>query len=166
MGKMASRIPVQNRAQALSLPIPSTTLILGAAKLAHGVASRVGQAIGFEDVLHGGVDSVGSVAGLTDQLADSIREHLNRSGLRPMVGGGPNQALQLSVKPDGTLIVEGDHPRAAEIEALLASSPSIVETATRLAQQGGPTQITIDLTSLSVQANIPIRPGMPESFGG
>ena len=75
MGKVAERVSVQNRAQTLSLPIPSTTLILGAAKLAQNVAHRVGQTIGFDEVLHGagavkdegGVD----IAASTEQLIES-----------------------------------------------------------------------------------------------
>ena len=169
MGKVAEGIPVYNRAQALSLSIPSATLSLGAARLAQDVAGRVGQAIGFDEVLHGNApvqeDGAASVAGLSEDLVDSIRSRLLQSGLIQL-GGGPNQSLQLRVQQDGALRVAGDHPRAAEIEALLASSPQIVERAGRLAQSGGPTEIAIDLTSPSVQANIPVRPNLPESFGG
>ncbi len=147
----------------MSLPIPSTTLILGAAKFAQSVASRVGQAIGFEDVLHGvdavDEDSASNVAALSDELVDAIRARLLQSGLI-QTDGGLNQTLQLGVKQDGALRVEGDHPRAAEIEALLASNQQIVDTASKLAQSGGPSEISIDLTRPSVQANI------LELFGG
>ena len=153
----------------MSLSIPSATLILGAARLAQGVASRVGQAIGFEDVLHGAdapqQTESGEPSALSTQLVEAIRSRLFQSGLISM-DGGPNQSLQLGVNQDGTLRVSGDHPRAAEIEALLASSPSIVETAGKLAQSGEVSEITIDLTSPSVQANIPVTPGMLKSFGG
>ncbi len=154
----------------MSLPIPSTTLILGAAKFAQGVASRVGQAIGFDDVLHG-VDAVnedgvgGDAAALSNELVDSVRTRLMQSGLI-QTGGGPNQALQLSVKQDGTLRVEGDHPRAAEIEALLASNKQIADIASKLAQSGGPIEISIDLTSPSGQANIPVQANIRDLFGG
>lgn len=152
----------------MSLPIPPTTLILGAAKLAQGVASRVGQAIGFDDVLHGTDsvdDSIITNDALTDQLVDSIRARLVQSGLIDS-GGEPNQTLQLSVQQDGALRVEGGHPRAAEIEALLGSSPQIVGAASKLARSGGPTEIAIDLTSPKLQANIPVQANLRDLFGG
>ncbi len=151
----------------MSLPIPPTTLILGAAKLAQGVASRVGQAIGFDDVLHGthAVDDGITNDALMGQLVDSIRTRLVQSGLMD-AGGEPNQTLQLSVQQDGGLRVLGAHPRAAEIEALLGSTPQIVSTARKLARSGGPAEIAIDLTSPNPQANIPVQANLRDLFGG
>lgn len=148
----------------MSLPIPTTTLILGATKLAHGVANRVGQVIGFDEVLRGADSAQASgvtkdVGTMTNELSHSIRSQLRQSGVH-LSGDGPNQSLRISVEPGGDLTVRGDHSRAAEIEALLGANPQITHQARQLAMAGGPSEISIDLTSNTKQAN------MMELFGG
>ena len=147
MGKVAQGIRIQDRASTLSLPIATTALIRGATRIADDVASRVGQAIGFDDVLRGADGGLGDghdVASLTDQLVKAIRTRLNQSGV------AANHPLQLSVTEGGGLRVEGSHPQAAEIEAMLRSDPQLIETASKLFQASGGSENTIGLTIPSV----------------
>lgn len=154
MGALAERIPLQDRAQTLSLPIPTALLIRGATSLASEVASRVGQAIGFDDVLQGGAASGANITALTDQLVQAVNIQLSNSGI------AVNQPLRLSVNVDGALRVEGEHPRAAEIEAILAFDESLARQARSLVAAGGPREILvgpatpIGLTPTGDQANI------------
>ncbi len=141
----------------MSLPIPNAALIRGATRLAGDVASRVSQAIGFDEVLRGGsADPVeaGDFAGdqtsettLTDQLVKAVRSLLHESGI------ATNQSLRLSVTEDGGMLVEENHPRAAEIEALLSQDRGLVETARRLYRSSGG-QSAIGLTIPSGPGNI------------
>ena len=153
MGAVAQGIPIQDRAQALSLPIPTAALIRGATILAGEVAQRVGQAIGFDEVLRSGAGEV-NVTALTDQLVQAVGAKLAESGI------AVNRPLRLSVQRDGTLRVEGDHPRAAEIEARLAFDDSLVRQTRELAAAGGPGEILlgppppIGLTPTRLEANI------------
>jgi hypothetical protein len=155
VGALAQRVPIQDRAQALSLPIPTVALIRGATSIASQVAHRVGQAIGFDDVLRGGNSEPGvNVTALTDQLVQTVGAKLSESGI------AVNRPLRLSVQGDGTLRVEGDHPRAAEIEALLASDESLAQQVRGLTAAGGPREILvapatpIGLTPTRLEANI------------
>ena len=51
MGKVAQGVQLQDRAQALSLPIHTLALVNGAARIATKLAARVGDAVGFDEVL-------------------------------------------------------------------------------------------------------------------
>ena len=154
---MAERVRVSNRAQALSFSLAHVALVRGAAQLATGVAGRVSQAIGFDDILHGtdaetaggqATPVVASASELKGQLTDGIRLELAKRSINL------NQPLELRVHQDGSLRVEGDHPRAAEIEALLNSDGDAVRLAGELAKATGSNQISIDLTSSGGPGNI------------
>jgi hypothetical protein len=139
----------------LSLPIPTAALIRGATSFASDVASRVGQAIGFDDVLRGvNVDHGKNAQALADQLVQAVGTRLSDSGI------DVNQPLRLSVMANGSLRVEGNHARAAEIEALLASDQALATAARKMLQAGGPSEIKIEqrspsgLTPTGVEANI------------
>lgn len=136
----------------MNLPIPTAALIRGATLLAGEVAQRVGQAIGFDEVLSGAEPA--NLTALTDQLVQSAGAKLAEAGI------AVNQPLRLSVREDGGLRVEGDHPRAAEIEAILAMDDSLARQARDLAAAGGPQEVLlsppgpIGLTTTGHEANI------------
>ncbi|MEE2935081.1 MAG: hypothetical protein VYA84_03690 [Planctomycetota bacterium] len=120
----------------MRLPISSTLVVQGATHRAGEVARRVGQAVGFADVLAGGasppleeIDLHGSTStsqgDLRAELVESIDRILRESGINL------DQSLQVSIDTDGALRVVSDHERAAEIEAKLESDSGI----RRLAQQ-------------------------------
>ncbi|MGB0598857.1 MAG: hypothetical protein ACPGLY_19395 [Rubripirellula sp.] len=120
----------------MSLPIPSTLVVQGASHLAGEVARRVGQAVGFADVLAGAASSPveeidlhgptsPSQGDLRAELVESIDRILRESGMNL------DQPLQLNIDTDGRLRVVSDDDRAAAIEAKLEGDPSI----RRLAQQ-------------------------------
>lgn len=135
--------------------------------MASGVTGRMGQAMRFDEVLRrpsaesptaepdpsaadpSATDSPGQpTTDLTQQLSDAVRLELAKNSV------SLNQRLELQVQADGSLRVEGDHPEAAKIEALLNSDPATVRLAGQLAKQTGVMEISIDLTSHGVLANM------------
>ena len=165
MGVLAERIRIPNRAQALSFSLAHVALIRTAAQLATGVARGVGEAVGFDEILHrttaetpvDGVDgppqglSDGnglSIADLTRKLTETIRSELSKHAI------GLNQPLALRVRQDRKLNVEGDHPRAAAIEAILNSLPEVLELAGKVVGNAGVIEIPSDLTSKGEPENM------------
>ena len=147
MGIVAQRIWLQNRAQTLSLPISTAAAVVGAVKLAQGIAQGVSQAIGFHDVLS--ETSAGDASDSLEQLTQSIQQRLSDSGIQV------NQELPIRITEDGQLRVDGDHPRAAEIEAVLNSDRQITESAKRLTAPGSVSGLTIPID----KGNIMDSPG-------
>ena len=140
-----------------NLPFGSVAAIRGAAHLAQGAAHQLGQAFGFDEVLRSGGDVAGpakSAQTLLAELTESIRRRL-----ADVVGMPANPAVQLSVHADGELTVDGNHPRAAQIEAVLSEDPKLRQTARQLRQAGGPGEVLVDLTSGGGQENISSKPG-------
>ena len=161
MGGLAERIRVPNRAQALSFPLANVALIRSAAQIATGVAGRVSQAIGFDEILQGATadatddvsanDSVGA-ADLKRHLTDAIRQELAKHSI------DLNHPLELRVHHDGSLRMDGNHPQGAEVEALLNSDPASVRLAGELAKATGTPTISLDLTSSGALGNM-VGPG-------
>ena len=152
----------------MSFSLAHVALIRTAAQLDTGVARGVGEAVGFDEILHRTaetpVDSVGgpaeglsdgsglSIADLTRKLTETIRSELSKHAI------GLNQPLALRVRQDRKLNVEGDHPQAAAIEAILNSLPKVLELAGKVAGNVGVIEIPSDLTSKGEPENM-IGPG-------
>lgn len=141
----------------MSLSLANVALIRSAAQIATGVAGRVGQAIGFDEVLHrqptekSGSDEVKSPTSETELrqgLTDAVRQELAKRGVEL------NQTLELRVDSGGSLQVESNHPQAAEIEAILHSDPTIRQLASELSAIAGTASISIDLTNSGVTGNM------------
>ncbi len=166
----------------MSLPIPPTLVVQGASHLVQGashlageVARRVGQAVGFADVLAGTESPTGDEFDLTGATSPSrrdLRAELVESIDRILRESGVNldQPLQLSVDPDGALRVVSDHERAAEIEAKLEGDPDIRQLAQQWAstegtiasERFGAASRSIDLTIPASTASIlPVPGGYP-----
>ena len=114
---MAEGIRVPNRAQALSFSLANVALVRSATQLATEVAGRVGEAIGFDEILQRTPAAAGGVGGeplpeiastdaaLQRRLTDTIRSHLAKRSITL------NQPLELRVHQDGSLRVDTDHPQ-------------------------------------------------------
>ena len=161
MGDLAERIRVPNRAQTLNFSLASVALVRSATQLATGVAGKMSQAIGFDEILQRTpTEAVGeeipsakaSAADLKKRLTDSIRSELAKRSIHL------NQRLELRVHPDGSLRVDGNPPRGAEIEALLNSGSEAGRLAQELVRASGSNQISIDLTSSGAPENM-VGPG-------
>ncbi len=152
MGKVAERIQLHHRAQALSLPISPTT-ILTAVQAARDVAGslsvKVAEATGFDEVLRGAAPQP-SAGELTQPLVETIQKKLG------LLGIGANPPIELAVSEDGKLRVSGDHDRAAEIESVLAADPTVTPLAERLYRAVGPTRLTV-VPSSSDALDAPLR---------
>ena len=141
-----------------------------ATQLAGGVASRVGHAIGFDEILNRSPpadpgdaatasESTASESPASEstgrereKLAATIRLELARHSI------DVHQTLDLRVQEDGSLRVDSHHSRAAEIENLLNGSEQVLVAAGNLARQQRTNQISIDLTS-SVEPENMVAPG-------
>lgn len=121
--------------------------MVGAAKLAQGFAQGVSQAIGFHDVLS--KPNPAETSDVLSQLTELIQQRLSDSGIQV------NQELPIRITTDGKLRVDGDHPRAAEIESVLDADPQITLLASRLARLGKVSGLTIPID----QGNIQESPG-------
>lgn len=143
-----------------SLSIQSAAAIVGATKLATGVARQIGKAIGFDEVLRsGGVSAetvteskAADIGAAIERLADTVMEKLTAMDL------DTNPPASVEVTPDGRLQVVGDHPAAAHIEAVLADDPDVRDAVTGLIAAGATVPMAVDLTNAARQANIPSRP--------
>ena len=112
----------------LSLPISPSAVASGAAKIVQSLAGQVSHVTGFDQVLQdAGVVSKDvepveteslDAESLTGTLTEAIRQHLARWA------GETNPVLEVSVT-NGGLQINGNHPRAAEFEALLSQDPEI-----------------------------------------
>ncbi len=145
----------------MSFSLASVALVRSATQLATGVAGRVSQAIGFDEILHRTPpEAVGGESPPVDASADELKRQLT-DGIRLELAKHSinlNQRLELRVHEDGSLRVDGNHPRGAEIEALLNSDPNTVRLAGELAQASGSNRISIDLTSSGEPGNM-VGPG-------
>ena len=162
----------------MSLPIHQAVLIQGATRLAANVASRVGQAIGFDEILrgsdstsqgqaanpnstldasHSATDSslVEGEATLIDQIADRVRRLLQSAGI------DPNPVRQLTVEKGGVIRVAEEHPRSAEIESLLNADLALVGEADLLSRLNRGETTSIGLTHSRELANIQGPGGYP-----
>ena len=149
----------------MSFSLAHVALIRTAAQLATGVADRVSEAIGFDEILHqqpseatGGGQTSPAVPSLGDrvrELADAIRSKLAKHAIEV------NRGLRVIVQQDGRLGVGGDHPRVAEIESLLRSDRTIDRLAAVLADEAGQPEIAIDLTTVGQPENMVAPGGYP-----
>ena len=121
--------------------------------------------MGFDEVLHRETSDAAPadaapeaapnappVADLTRELTEAVRLELAKNSIRL------NHRLELRVHSDGSLRVDGDHPEAARIEALLNQNASTLRLASQLRQRTGVSQISIDLTSAGELENM-VGPG-------
>lgn len=139
MGNVAKGIQLQNRAQALSLPISPTTILAAvqaAREVAGGLADRVADATGFDAVLRD-VAPPPSAGELTKQLVETVQKTLGLMGI------SANPPIEVAVTEGGKLRVSGDHDRAAEIESVLAGDAEVTSVVERLFQTAGPTRLTV-----------------------
>jgi hypothetical protein len=131
----------------LSFPITPAT-IAGAAGAATQLARGISQSLNFDQVLRGGeaaaeanVDggdpSGPSPSSLLAETVEQVRRLLGQAGIES------NPPVQLRVGNDGQLLVSGDHPRAAEIESVLAANERLGRFAGELQAAGGPQQFTV-----------------------
>lgn len=131
-------------------------MLRSATQLATGVAGRVSEAIGFDEILQRApaesevapVQDAAAADELKQQLTDRIRLKLAKHSI------DLNQGVELRVNQDGSMRVEGNHPQGAEIEALLNSDPDSARLAGELAKTSGANQISIDLTSSGAPGNM------------
>ncbi len=111
----------------MSFPINPTT-VTAAARIATDVAGRIGEALSFDQVLHGDAAASGDPAAAaagTDETPQDVSGWLERAvtRVRELLGGAGipvDRPLQLESGPAGDLRVHGDHPRGGAIESVLA----------------------------------------------
>lgn len=162
----------------MSLPIPQAVLIQGATRLATNVASRVSQAMGFEEILRGGdtdtkdtaaqVDSTAEkpllppgsesdavAPSLIQQITGRIRQLLHAAGI------DPNPVGDLRVEKGGLIRTSGEHPRSAEIERLLNADPGLVAQTELLSRLNRGETTSIGLTNSHELENIKGPGGYP-----
>ena len=148
----------------MSFSLAHVALIRTAAQLATGVADRVSEAIGFEEILQqkpseaGGGEASPNGPSLGDrvrELADAIRSKLAKHAIEV------NRGLRVIVQQNGRLGVGGDHPRVAEIESLLRADRTIDRLAAALADEAGRPEIAIDLTIVGEPENMVAPGGYP-----
>lgn len=146
-----------------SLSIQSAAAIVGATRLATGVARQIGKAIGFDEVLRSGDVSAESaseskstdIGAAIERLAETVMKKLTA------MDWGANPPASIEVTPEGRLQVVGDHPAAAQIEAALADDPDVRGAVSGLIAAGASVPMAVDLTSAADltktvgQANIP-----------
>ena len=171
MGKVAQRVQLQNRAQALSLPIPNLALVHDATQIATRVAGRVGKAMGFDEVLRGGAaaqvdsaeqglaadkaDAVPSISDLHARISSRIRSLMKDAGMA--VSG----ALEIRFDSRQNLSVENPHPSGAGIEELLNRDSNLKQDFESLARLTARNDFSIDLTSHGPVANMSFPGGYP-----
>ncbi len=149
----------------MSFSLANVALIRSAAQLATGVAGRVGEAIGFDEILqapsHGppsqasaepSTRQAASPSELKRQLTDSVRQQLTNHSI------DLNHGLKLRVQEDGSVRVDDNHPQGAKIEALLNSDAQSARLARELAKATGSPTISLDLTSSGELGNM-VGPG-------
>lgn len=146
-------------------------MIHGATRIATHVASRVGKAIGFDEILSGGdagqIDSAASndepqevdvsfgAPALRDRLTEQIRSLLKDAGIQL------NQELQLSVDQQKNFRVETQHSHAAEIESVLNGDSMLKSGFEQLARLEKRNDFSIDLTSSDAPATMFAPGGYP-----
>ena len=149
----------------MSLPISQAALIQGAATLASNVAGRVGQAIGFDQVLRGGDanPSNPSTMASTKQDAESLREKITEDIRRRLKAAGipTNQELRFRISNRGDIHVDESQPRAAEIESVLNADGNLVADSRSLSQLTRIANFSIDLTSPRERDNMGFPGGYP-----
>ena len=130
----------------MSLPLQTIGAVAEAAKIAQGisrgVARGVSDAMGFHAVLSepGSADDVQAAADLIEKIRDRLAQ----------LGVEVNQDLPIGISTNGQLQIEGEHPRAAEIESVLNSDEQISQLVGRLSAS----QQASGLTIAAAQGNI------------
>lgn len=105
----------------------------------------------FEATLHGSGEQADPKKVLAE-LVKAIQDRLAKAGV-PLQAGA-NQEIEVRVTGNGFRI-DGNHPRAAEIEAQLNGDEQLLRLANQLQESGGPLQFLVSseeiprLTSLS-----------------
>lgn len=171
MGKVAQGVQLQDRAQALSLPIHTLALVNGAAHLATKLAARVGDAVGFDEVLHEGVsvapgkvednrqtgqaDGVSTVDDLIAKISQRIRALMEEAGM------SANGELKIHLTSGSNLLVEDPRPDRAGIEELLNRNPGLKQDFETLSNLAATNEFSIDLTSPVPPANMSAPGGYP-----
>lgn len=144
----------------MSFSLANLAMLRGATQLAGGVASRVGHAIGFDEILNRSPQAESGEAAMASESTGRVREKL-AAAIRLELARHSidvHQTLDLRVQEDGSLRVDSHHSRAAEIENLLNTSEQVIASAGDLARQQGTNRISIDLTS-SVEPENMVSPG-------
>lgn len=162
----------------MSLPIPQAVLIQGATRLATNVASRVSQAMGFDEILRGGdgetkelsskVDATSEngrlsnrsesdvvAPSLVQQITDRIRRLLHAARI------DPNSVGEFRVEKGGLIRTSGEHPHSAEIESLLNADPGLVAQTDLLSRLNRGEATSIGLTNSHQLENIKGPGGYP-----
>ncbi|MGI9471577.1 MAG: hypothetical protein ACR2NZ_08615 [Rubripirellula sp.] len=145
----------------MSLPISHAVLIQGATRLASNVAGRVGQAIGFDEILRG--ESASGTKPSATPDAGTLHEKITTQVQRILEAAGivMNQPMSLRVGKEGDIHVAGDHPRAAEMESLLNADGGLVADWKSLSRLNGSEDFSIDLTSSREPENMEGPGGYP-----
>ena len=181
MGEMVQGIRVPDRAPTLSFPINPVT-ITAAAGVIGEVAGRVGDALSFDRVLRHqpGVDT-GTPAAATANGSDGesgggnwLENIVTR--LRQVLRGAEietPQTLDFVATGEGRLSLAQDHPRAAEIEAIVGEDSDLASLVRNWVRQTGDVLLSVsftpdtDLTPRAGGANMEASgEGPASSFGG
>ncbi len=154
----------------MTFPINPTT-VAAAARLATDVAGRIGEAVSFDQILNSPdpasePDQLAATEGSTpadrskagggwlEQTIARIRDLFSGAGVEP------DRPVTLAADPEGQLQFRDDHPRAAELESLLASDRELRQLVGGLVRQTGQTTVTVpptggrDLTRADLRANM------------
>lgn len=181
MGEMVQGIRVPDRAPTLSFPINPVT-ITAAAGVIGEVAGRVGDALAFDRVLRQqpGVDT-GASPGQVDHASDlgpAGENWLERvvTRLRQVLRGANIETpptLDFVATGEGQLSLAQDHPRGAEIEAILGEDSDLASLVRNWVRQTGDVLLSVsftpdtDLTRRAAGANMEASgEGSASSFGG
>jgi hypothetical protein len=155
----------------VSLPIGSAMVVRQATHLADEVARRIGEAVGFAEVLEpsrasdpasgdwsseGETAEAGDSRRLGEQLSHSIEQWLRLAGF------SMNQPLKLRVHSNGSMQVSHPPEQATEIEARLRGNPELRELARQWVANQPEDPAGIDLTIPVPTATIlPVPGGYP-----
>lgn len=126
----------------MSLPISSIASIASAARLAQGIAGGVSQALGFHEVLAD--DSSAGSAELLGRLAKAMRDRLADAKIDPA------EVPLIRITAQGALRVEGQHPRAAEIESILNADQGVRSLAGQAAGSASADGLTLRLADANI----------------
>ena len=155
----------------MSLPIHTLALVNGAAHLATKLAARVGDAVGFDEVLHEGAsvapgkaedngqtgqaDGVSTVDDLIAKISQRIRALMEEAGM------SANGELKIHLTSGSNLLVEDPRPDRAGIEELLNRNPGLKQDFETLSNLAATNEFSIDLTSPVPPANMSGPGGYP-----
>lgn len=112
-----------------------------------------------------GEEAVPAAAEQTDQLRREAIEVIDR--LLRNSGVSPNPPLEFNVQADGQLRLADDHPRAAEIEAMLNRDGSLQTLVAQLSSlENSEIQLVWPAANLTKTALPPYTMGSQRTFGG